>query len=451
MNKLKLVLAIVIIFSCSLTKAQHLLDKVICQVGGEIILLSDVEARISYIKSTYGELDDDTRCFVLQDLIAQKLLINQAKLDSIIVTDGEINQQIDARIEQILSAMGNDVKRFESYYGMTVEEVRREQQDNLRNTLFTDKMKGQVMADVTATPSEVREFFNSIPKDSLPFFNSEVEISEIVFKPQPSEANKEEARTTLESVRERIIKDPTQFERLATVYSDDPGSKENGGDLGWQKRGGFVAAFEAAAYNLETNEYSDVVETEFGYHIIQLLERRGNLIRTRHILIKPDFDPADLEKAEHILDSIKQKLETDSLSFEYAVRQFSDKNTLSYNNGGRMTNAQSGNTFFEIGALDSEVFFAIDNLKVGEFSEPVLYENLNEDPVLKLFRLDSRSTPHQASLKLDYSKIQSFASEQKKQDLFNTWLFDRMSETHVQIDEAYTCPELDVWLNQDRS
>ncbi len=438
----------ILVFYLPTMKGQQLLDKVICQVGGEIILLSDVEKRISYIKATYGAIDENTRCFVLQDLVAQMLLINQAKLDSILVTDQEVNQQIDARLNQILASMGNDEERFESFYGVSLAEVRREQQDNLRNKLYTDKMRNQVMADVEATPAEVAAFFSSIPVDSLPYFNSEVEISEIVFKPQPSQQKKDEARQVLEGLRERILNDDNQFERLSNIYSDDPGSKENGGDLGWQKRGTFVPEFEAVAYNLEAGEYSEIVETEFGFHLIQLLDRRGNLIHTRHILIRPEFEPSDIASAKTTLDSIKQLLETDSISFELAVRLYSDDKTVSFNNGGRMTNPKTGNTFFEIGDLESDVFFAIDDLKVDGYSEPVLYDNLDEDPVYKLFRLDSRSQPHQASLEQDYAKIQRFASEEKKQRLFNEWLFDRVAETHVQLDQRYTCPELDVWLNQ---
>ncbi len=441
------ILIITITIFATSGNAQQLLDKVVSQVGGEIILLSDIEARIAYIKASYGEVDDETRCLVLQDMVAQKLLINQAKLDSIVVTDQEVNQQIDARIDRILSSMGNDNQRFEAYYGMTVEEVRREQQDNLRNTLFTEKMRNQVMADVVATPSEVASFYESIPKDSLPFFNSEVEISEIVFKPEASFKKKQEARQTLENIRERIISDSTQFGRLAGLYSDDPGSKDNEGDLNWQKRGTFVPEFEAAAYNLENGEYSEVIETDFGFHLIQLIDRRGNLIHTRHILIRPEYEPADLDRAEIELDSIKQLLISDSISFEYAVRVYSDKNTQSFNNGGRMTNPESGTTFFEVGQLDSEVFFAIDGLDVNEYSNPILFDNIGQDPFYKLFRLDSRSAPHQASLELDYSKIQSFASESKKQRLFNEWLFERVRETHVQVDSRYTCPDLDLWLN----
>jgi len=442
-------LILFVLISGSITvQAQQLLDKVVCQVGGEIILLSDIEKRIAYIKSTYGEVDEETRCFVLQDLIAQKLLINQAKLDSIVVTDAEVNQQIDARLERILSSMGNDTERFESFYGVTLEEVRREQQDNLRNTLYTEKMRGQVMSDVVATPAEVARFYKKIPTDSLPFFASEVEISEIVYKPKPSQVKKDAARATLEDIRVRIMDDPTQFERLSGVYSDDPGSKENGGDLGWQKRGTFVSEFEASAYNLEPGEYSEIVETEFGFHLIQLLERRGNLIHTRHILIRPEYTQEDIDQAHVTMDSIKQLLVADSISFELAVRLYGDDKVQSFSNGGRMTNATTGNTFFEIGDLESDVFFAIDNLEVGEFSDPVLFDELGEDPILKLYRLDSRSKPHQASLETDYAKIQRFASEEKKQRLFNEWLFDRVDETYVQLDNRYRCPQLDVWLEQ---
>lgn len=431
-----------------LSSAQQLVDKVICQVGGEIILLSDVEKGVSYIKATYGDVGDDPGCYVLQDLIAQKLLINQAKLDSIVVTDEEVNDQIDARLEQILSSMGNDESRFEEFYGRSLEEVRLEQQENLRNTLYTQKMRGDVMAGVVATPEEVEEFFNDFPQDSLPYFHSEVEISEISYKIPASQAKKDEARTTLEGVRKRVLEDPTQFSSMVTLYSDDPSAKDNKGDLGWAKRGTFVPEYEAAAYNLENGEWSEVVETEFGFHLIQLLDRRGNLIHTRHILIRPDVTPGDFDIANNLMDSVKLLLENDSMAFEVAVRRYSDKKDLSYNNGGRLTNPTTGTTFYEIGQLESDVFFAIDNLEVGQYSEPVLVDNLGEEPYYKLYRLDSRSEPHQASLATDYAKIQSYASENKKQRMFNEWLLNRASETYVEIDPRYACPDIRLWLEK---
>ena len=445
-------LFIAFIFSCisgSVVHAQQLIDKVAAKVGGEMILLSDIEARLAYVKSTYGTVDEETKCFVIQDLIAQKILINQAKLDSIVVTDQEVNQEIDARIEQILTSMGNDESKFEAFYGLSVDEVRKQQQSNLRNTLYTQKMRSTVMADVEATPVEVKAFFKNIPNDSIPVFNSEVELSEIVFAPTPSDENVTKAMETLERLRQQVISDSTAFERLASLYSEDPGSKDKAGDLGWQKRGTFVPEFEAAAYNLEAGEVSEVIESPFGFHIIQLLDRRGNLIHTRHILITAQLTQEDLDAAEEELNTIKTRLEADSLTFEYAVRKFSDDRSISYNNGGRMTNPTSGTTFFEIGDLDSDIFFAIDDLEVGEYSEPVLFDKLNEDVVYKLYRLDSSSEPHTASLDRDYDAIQRIASENKKERLFNEWLYNRITETHIEVDPRFNCQELRLWLEGD--
>jgi peptidyl-prolyl cis-trans isomerase SurA len=431
----------------SLNAQSYLIDKIVAEVGSEYILLSDIEARIEYIKDNFGTIDDDTRCFVLQDLMAQKLLVNQAKLDSILVTDEEVNQQIDARIEQILSAMGNDVNRFEEYYGKTVDEVREEQKENLENQLYSEKMRNTIMANVEATPSEVVEFFDGIPKDSLPYFNSEVELSELVYAPKPSAEAIEEARSTLERLRERILSGEDDFARTASIYSDDPGSGEQGGDLGWQKRGTFVPEFEAAAYNLEKEEYSEVIESEFGFHLIQLLERRGNLIHTRHILIKPEIKDSDIELAKVKLDSIRTLVDSNEISFELAVKRFGKDKVQSYNNGGRLTNPQTGTTYFEIGDLESDVFFAVDDLEVGQISEPVVFNSFNEDPEIKIYKMISRSAPHQASLQTDYSKIQKYATENKRSSMFNEWLLKKVKNTYIKIDSRFAqCPEMAFWV-----
>lgn len=441
-----MVFVIILLSWTTILGQSQLIDKVSAKVGGEMILLSDIEARVSYIRDNYGLSLDDTRCIVIQDLIAQKILINQAKLDSVVITDEEVNAQIDARIDQILTMMGNDVERFEKEYGRTVAEVRRDQQENLRNTMYTQRMRNQVMSDVQASPTEVVEFFHSIPSDSLPFFNSEVELSEIVYRPKASEESREKAVNTLNRLRTTILEDSTAFARLAKLYSEDPGSADKGGDLGWQKRGSFVAEFEAAAYNLAQGEISDVIESDYGYHLIQMLERRGNVIHTRHILIKPAIFMTDVDSARAELLRIREAIVSDSITFEQAVRQYGYDKTFSYNNGGRMTNQNSGTTYFEIGDLDSDVFFAIDNLKVGDISDPVLFDRRNEDILLKIYKLDSRSEPHKASLSRDYAQIQKLATEYKREKLFNDWLFDRVQQTYIEIDPAEMCPDLETWL-----
>ncbi|MEO1623847.1 MAG: peptidylprolyl isomerase, partial [Bacteroidota bacterium] len=283
---------------------RQIIDKVVGKVGSELILLSEIEDQFDLLRQQRGTLEPEFRCNVLENLLAQNLLLNQARLDSIVIANEEIDAQLDARFERILAYMNNDVKQFEAYYGQTVNEVREQFREDLRSKLMVDRMRANILQGINVTPSEVKTFFKSIPTDSLPYFNSEVEVGEIVYKPKVNEEQKNIAIKQLEDIQQRI-KEGEPFEELAKKYSMDPGSGRVGGDLGWQKRGTFVPEFEAAAYNLEKGQYSEIIETEFGYHLLQLIERRGNTIRVRHILIKPEITDADLKKAQNVLDSIR--------------------------------------------------------------------------------------------------------------------------------------------------
>ena len=238
-----------IVFSPVCLAQREIIDKVVATIGGELVLLSEVEEQHALMEAQSGVLPDDARCNIMDQLMASKLLVNQAKLDSIEISEEEVEAQLDARIERILSFMNNDVSQFETYYGQTINEVKAQFREDLKSQILADRMRGQVMAGVTVTPSEVKQFFNSIPLDSLPYFNSEVEVGEIVYKP---EVNKEERQKTiekLESIRQRIV-DGEDFAELASKYSED-GSARAGGDLGWAKRGKYVPEFEAAAFKLE--------------------------------------------------------------------------------------------------------------------------------------------------------------------------------------------------------
>lgn len=292
---------------------REVIDKVVATIGGELVLLSEVEEQFALMEAQSGVLPEGARCNIMDQLMASKLLVNQAKLDSLEVSDEEVEAQLDARIERILSFMNNDVAQFESYYGQTINEVKAQFREDLKSQILADRMRSQVMASVTVTPSEVKKFFNSIPLDSLPYFNSEVEVGEIVYKPKINEEERQKTIEKLESIRQRIL-DGEDFAELASKFSDD-GSARGGGDLGWARRGKYVPEFEAAAFKLEKEELSPVIESEFGFHIIQMLERRGNSIHVRHILIKPEITDADLEKAKVHLDSVRQFLLSDSLSF----------------------------------------------------------------------------------------------------------------------------------------
>jgi len=446
-------LIIIILIVCSLsniTAQDHqVIDKVVGVVGQELVLLSDIEDQFSLAKKRQPELEDGARCIIMDQVLAQNLMLNQARLDSIIVTENEVESQLDARIKQILQYMGNDEKQFEEYYGATVTKVRSQFRVDLENKLLIERMQQQIISDATVTPSEVKDFFNQIPKDSLPFFNSEVEVAEIVIYPSQNLVEKTKAREQLESIRQQII-DGTQFEELARKYSDDPGSGAQGGDLGWATRGSYVGEFEAEAYNLETNELSEVIETQFGYHLLELLERRGNSIHVRHILITPQITPADEELARKRLDSVRNLVLIDSLPFGYAVTRFSDEDEPSFTNGGNLVNPKSGNTFYEVGDLDPDIYFTIDTMEVNDFSKPFEFTTQRGRKGYRAIQLRSRTKPHKASLALDYSKIKAAALESKKNKFMSEWVEQKIRDTYIELDPQFSsCEDLEKWKTEN--
>ena len=432
-------------FTAAAYGQSEVIDKVIAKVGSEYVLLSEVEEQFALMESQRGVVPEDARCSIVETLLAQKLLVNQAKLDSVEVADEEVETQLDARIERILTLMNNDLNQFQEYYGQSVNEVKEQFREDLRSQILADRMHAKIIEGVTVTPSEVKAFFERIPKDSLPYFNSEVEIGEIVYHPKVNAEERQKAIDQLEDIRKRITEGGEDFALLAQKNSDD-GSARIGGDLGWSKRGKFVPDFEAAAYQLDKDEISPVVESEFGFHLIQLLERRGNSIHTRHILIKPTITDEDIEKAKAHLDSVRQLVTSDSLTFSLAVKKFSNEDEQSYTNDGRMVNPATGNTFFEIGDLDPDVYFAIDTMKVGGLSAPIEFLGPTGETYLRIVQLQSRTTPHKANLRQDYSKIQTAAIESKKNEYVNNWVEERIDQTFIYVDPMYsTCPDLARW------
>ncbi|MBU6342275.1 MAG: peptidylprolyl isomerase [Bacteroidetes bacterium] len=420
-----------------------MIDGVLATVGGEIILLSEVQEQLSYALQQQPNLPPEHRCVILQNLIIQKLLVNQAKIDSVQVKDEEVETQINARIERLLSYFNQDEKAIEEFYGMGLNDIKEQTRNDMRNQLLAERMQAQINEKASVTPAEVVAFYNRIPKDSLPFFNAEVEIREIVRKPQVNAEEKEKARQKIEELRKRVVDGGEDFAVLAKKYSDDPGSGAQGGDLGWQKRGTFVPEFEATAYNLEKNQVSPVIETEFGFHFMELLERRGNLIHVRHILVKPEITEADLQAAKLKLDSIRTNILNKTITFSEAVKLYGDKNTPSFNNDGRVTNPRSNNTFFEVADLETDVYFAIESLKVGDLAEPFQVRGQDGAKMYRLVQLQSRSKPHKADLKLDYGKIQSAALEQKKSANTEKWVLDKLRTTYLSIGNSFiNCPNL---------
>ncbi|MEL6922740.1 MAG: peptidylprolyl isomerase [Bacteroidota bacterium] len=423
---------------------KEIIDRVVATVGGEYVLLSEVEEQYAAMSAERGALPDDFHCVIFDNLMAQRLLLNQAVLDSIVVADQEVEAQLSARLDRILTLMNNDFEQFEAYYGQTPSEVREQMRGDLKNQLLTERMRSQILNNVTVTPAEVKAFYDKIPKDSLPYFNSEVEVGEIAMFPTVNAEQRKIAVDRLTEIREQIINESATFQEMAQKYSQD-GSSRSGGDLGMQKRGTFVPEFEAAAYNLEKGEISELVESEFGFHLIQLIERRGNAIHARHILIKPEITDADLELVKAKLDTVQMLIATDSLTFSEAVKKYSNDKVQSYNNDGRMVNPQSGNTFFEIGDLDPDIYFTLDTMDIIQVSAPFEFRDPRGEAGYRIVQLQSRTEPHKANLQQDYAKIQKAAIEQKKSQFINDWVQDKIESTYISIYDVYTCPNLAKW------
>lgn len=430
---------------------KKLVDKIIAQVGSEIVLLSDVETEFQYYKAQNTTVDPNAKCMILEQILAQKLLIDQAKLDSIEVPEDQVENQLDLRMEGVLKKMGGDEVLFQQYYGKSVSEMKNIYRDDIHNNIMAEMMQDKLMQDINITPTEVYDFFNNIPADSLPYFNSEVEISQILLAPQVNETEKNKAFEKIKNLKNQL-ENGEPFENLAKKYSDDPGSGSKGGDLGWVKRGTFVPKFEAAAYTLKKNEISDIIESEYGYHIIQLLERRGNTIHTRHILVKPSITNEDMKYAEKKLDSIRTLILKDSLKFEDAVKKFSDPKSMSFSNNGRMTNPASQTTFFQMNELQPDVYFAIESLKEGEMTNVMETNNDMGEVRYQIIKLNTKTNPHRANLRQDYSKIQSYAKNSKKNEYINKWVENKIKNVYMNIDTTYSqsCPNIMKWLELNK-
>ncbi|MBP6234550.1 MAG: peptidylprolyl isomerase [Saprospiraceae bacterium] len=414
-----------------------LIDKVVAKVGSEHILLSEVEEEFSYAKTKDPSLTDDIKCLIIDNMIAQKLVIYHAKIDSVEIAEDEVETQLDYRFESILRQMNGDEAFFQDYYGATVAEMKERFRDDQRHKILAEKMQYKLISEIEITPKEVEKFYKGVPSDSLPYFKSEMEISEIILTPKVNDVERNKALDKITDLRKKVVSGEATFADIASKFSQDPGSAVRGGDLGFAKRGVYVPEFEVTVFSLAKDEISEIIETEFGFHFIQLIERRGNTIRARHVLIKPEITADDLTLAKNKLDSIRQLIASDSMTFEEAVMKFSLKNLPSYSNSGRVKNQNTNNTFFAADDLDPDTYFAIFELKPGQLSSPLSIQLPDGQKAFRLIKLNTISKPHKASLKEDFDKIAGFAKESKKNEYFLKWLKKKREETFIYTDPMF--------------
>ena len=418
-------------------KAQQpqVIDQVAALVGRNMILQSDIENQyINYrLQRVIKGSASDVKCSILEDMLFQKLLVAQAEVDSITVDDAQVNSELDRRIGTFINQFGSQEK-LEQYYNKTITQIKSELFNVIKEQLLAQQVQQQIIADVSVTPSEVKAFFRSLPKDSIPQIKTEYVIQQLVKKQPVSIEEKIRVKKELLELRKRIL-NGENFSTLAILYSEDPGSAKKGGELGFYGRGQLYPEFEAVAYKLKEGEISDIVETEAGYHIIQMIERKGDYINVRHILLVPKVSPADLQKARNQLDSIALLIRNDSISFDDAVAKFSEGENK--NSGGYLINQYTGGTSFEAEQLDPQVSFVVDKLKVGEISNPVPMKTDKQKDAYRILYLKSKTKPHRANLKDDYPKIQQWALQQKQKKAIDNWVNDKSKKTYIKINDDF--------------
>jgi peptidyl-prolyl cis-trans isomerase SurA len=412
------------------------LDQIAAKVGDEIILQSDIEAQYNQWLASGNSASKDAMCHVLENLLIQKLLINQAKIDSLQVTDDEVDRQVDARLNMFINQLGGEAQ-LENYLNKSMYEIKNDLKKSLKDQLLAQKERQKITDDVKMTPSEVAKFFSKIPKDSIPLVDETYEIRQIVLNPI---FTKEELSITLDKlkdIRKKIVSGERNFASMARMYSDDPVSAKNGGDLGYMGRGELDPDFAAAAFSLKKGEVSKIVKTKYGYHIIQMIGRRGDRIDIRHILIRPYVPNSTKERTIAKADSIRDLIIKDSLTFAQAAMRFSDdKDTR--NSGGLLFNPRTGNTKFTIEELPRNIKYDIQNLKDGELSKPIYTTNSVGNQVVKLYKIVKKIPAHQANIKEDYSMIYNMALESKKKQVFDQWLKEQQKNVYISIIPKYS-------------
>jgi len=450
MNYMRKFTVLILCFAISVFTAsgqKKSLDKVAAVVGSSIILNSDIEREYDNYLMQGNQPNQVVKCQVLQQLLTQKLLAQQAIIDSVIVKDDEVDNEVDRRMRNYIQRTGGQDK-LEAFLGKSVIQYKDEIRPDMRELLTAQRMQQKITEKISVTPQDVKNYFNSIPKDSLPSINKEVEIAQIVFNPKLTKEEKQLSREKAESLRERIKKGE-DFATLATLYSQDPGSAPAGGDLGFADRSTFVKEFAAMAFKLKAGEISPVFETDFGFHFLQVIERRGEQVHVRHILIVPEITQASLDRAKTKADSIYNIIKTMKLDFSNAASYYSDDNETKYN-GGMMLNAedvQSRSTFIPTDKLDPQIALLVDTMKVGSIAKPALFTAQNNKKSYKILYLKSKTDAHKANLAQDFPKLKDAAAESKTSKTVSQWFEKRRKETYINIDPEYqTCDQLKTWM-----
>ena len=435
MNKIKL---IGILFLFALTaQAQGIIDEVIWVVGDEAILRSEVEEERLRAQYEGQPINGDPYCVIPEQLAVQKLFLHQAIIDSVEANESSVSHQVDMRLNYYINQIGSNEK-MEEYFRKTSTEIREEMMTTVRNQMIIQQMQQKLTADIKPTPAEIRRYYNALPMDSLPMMPAQVEVQILSFEPPVPVEETERVKSRLREFTERVQSGKADFSMLARLYSEDTESAKRGGELGFVGRGQLVPEFADVAFNLnDPKRVSRIVQTEYGYHIIQLIEKKGERINCRHILMRPRISATDKVNALQRLDSIRQRIIADSLLFEQAVIRFSqDKNTVM--NAGLMINPNTGSSRFEYQDLAPEIAKQIYNLKEGDVSQPfVMMDQTKNREVCAIVRVKKKTDIHRANLTDDFQEIKGMLERKLSAEFIHDWILKKQKTTFVQIDPEW--------------
>ena len=432
-------------FNFHTVSSQEVIDQVVAVVGGDMVLLSDIEQEVLRMKMQGYLPDGDVKCSVFEELLIHKLLLHQARIDSIPSNDMMVEGEMERRLSFFINQVGSE-SALEKYFNKSIFQIKDDIRKMIQETQLTQQMRTKIVENISITPSEVKDFFKTIPQDSLPQIPDQYELRQVVLYPSSSGDAKFEVRERLLELRDRILKGE-RFDPLAVAYSEDRASATKGGELGFRSREELVKSFADVAFSLKEGQVSQIVESEYGFHIIQMIEKRGDQVNVRHILMKPSFSSDVLMKTSQRLDSIAYNIRSDSITFVKAARMFSE-DTKTRVGGGIMINPQTGTSLFEKEHLPPADFFVIKNLNVGEVSEPFESRDEHANIIYKIITVTKIIPTHRANLKDDYATIQAIAKSQKEQEVFMEWVDKTKKTTYIRIDPSLVNCEfkLDGWV-----
>ncbi|OFX32491.1 MAG: hypothetical protein A2W90_03990 [Bacteroidetes bacterium GWF2_42_66] len=422
--------------SVGISQAQDkVIDQIIAVVGGNTILKSDIEGMYIQKQAQGLTSDGDMKCEVLEELLIEKLLVAEALLDTTIeVSDSQINQNLDQRIQYFVNNLGSE-KEVENYFKKSIIEIKADLEEVIRNQQLTSQMQNKIIKDVKVTPAEVRYHYRNLKAEEIPLIDAYVEYEQITFRPKIDPEEENRVKNRLRELKKRI-EDGSSFASMAVIYSECP-SAPVGGELGYSGRASLDPTYAASAFNLKGDRVSNVVKSEFGYHIIQLIDRKGEQVNTRHILMKPKISEEAMEQARQRLDSLANFVREQKLTFEQAAGSYSwDKN--SRNNGGLVINPMTMSSKWKVTELDPDVSKVLANMNINEISKPFqTIDETSKQTVYKIVKLVKKTDTHKANVSDDYIELSQIYLEKKKQEALDKWIREKQAATYIHIDDTY--------------